>query len=61
MDTDDDAEEEAPALVPIDAKEEDEEEVTFLPVDKMLHEQVHSFLEEHFFPLCTTLSVPGDE
>jgi len=48
MDTEDD-EEEAPTLVSIDA-EEDEEEVTFFPVDKMLHEQVHSFLEEHFFP-----------
>ena len=62
MDTEDD-EEEVPTLVSIDA-EEDEEEVTFFPVDKMLHEQVHSFLEvgvvdwlaqidllqEHFFP-----------
>ena len=62
MDTEDD-EEEAPTLVSIDA-EEDEEEVAFFPVDKMLHEQVHSFLEvgvfdwlaqidllqEHFFP-----------
>ena len=62
MDTEDD-EDEVPTLVSIDA-EEDEEEVTFFPVDKMLHEQVHSFLEvgvvdwlaqidllqEHFFP-----------
>ena len=60
MDTEDD-EEEAPTLVSIDAEEE---VVTFFPVDKMLHEQVHSFLEvgvfdwlpqidllqEHFFP-----------
>ena len=47
MDSEDD-EEEAPTLVSIDAKEEDEdeeEEVTFFPVDKMLHKQVHSFLE----------------
>ena len=44
-DTEDD-EEEAPTLVSIDADEDDEEEeVTFFPVDKMLHEQVHSFLE----------------
>ena len=47
MDTEDD-EEEAPTLVSIDA-EEDEEEVTFFPVDKMLHEQVHSFLEVGVF------------
>ena len=63
MDTEDD-EEEAPTLVSIDAEEDEEEVVTFFPVDKMLHEQVHSFLEvgvfdwlpqidllqEHFFP-----------
>ena len=47
MDTEDD-EEEAPTLVSIDA-EEDEEEVAFFPVDKMLHEQVHSFLEVGVF------------
>ena len=45
MDTEDD-EEEAPSLISIDAEEDlEEEEVTFSPVDKMLHEQVHSFLE----------------
>ena len=46
MDSEDD-EEEAPTLVSIDAEEEDEEEeeVTFFQVDKMLHGQVHSFLE----------------
>ena len=45
MDSEDD-EEEAPTLVPINANEEGEdEEVTFFPVDKMLHGQVHSFLE----------------
>ena len=45
-DTEDD-EEEVPTLVSIDAdeEEEEEEEVTFFPVDKMLHKQVHSFLE----------------
>ena len=43
MDSEDD-EKEAPALVSIDAEDEDEE-VTFFPVDKMLHEHVHRFLE----------------
>ena len=48
MDTEDD-EEEAPSLISIDAEEDlEDEEVTFSPVDKMLHEQVHSFLEVGF-------------
>lgn len=44
MDTEDE-DEEAPTLVSNDAEEDEDEEVTFFPVDKMLHEQVHSFLE----------------
>ena len=74
MDTDEE-EEEVPTLVSIDADEKDEE-VAFFPVDKMLHEQVHDFLEvcEEYFgiatdwastgtllPLCAALSVSGDE
>ena len=74
MDTDEE-EEEVPTLVSIDADEKDEV-VAFFPVDKMLHEQVHDFLEvcEEYFgiatdrastgtllPLCAALSVSGDE
>ena len=46
----DEEEGEAPTLVSIDADEKDEE-VAFFPVDKMLHEQVHDFLEvcEEYF------------
>ena len=42
MDTDEE-DQEIPELV--QATEEEDEEVTFFPVDKMLHQQVHAFLE----------------
>ena len=53
MDTDEE-EEEVPTLVSIDADEKDEV-VAFFPVDKMLHEQVHDFLEvcEEYFGIAT--------
>ena len=44
MDTEDE-DEEAPTLVSKDDEEDEDEEVTFFPVDKMLHGQVHNFLE----------------
>ena len=42
MDTDEE-DQEVPELV--HATDEEDEEVTFFPVDKMLHQQVHAFLE----------------
>jgi len=45
-------EEEAPMLVD---EEEEELEVTLVPVDAKMHEEVHRFLEEHFFP-CAPLA-----
>ena len=42
MDTDEE-DQEIPELIP--ATEEEDEEVIFFPVDKMLHQQVHAFLE----------------
>ena len=42
MDTDEE-DQEVPELV--HATDEEDEEVTFFPVEKMLHQQVHAFLE----------------